>query len=340
MSDGRKAVQPARSRPFTRHQQRTLITALTVVATACWVVYVRSVSPDSKSDLDSVVLGSQAWLRGEDPYLAVAQSPVWTGGLLYPFTAVVALAPIAWLPPIIIHLLWVTASAGLLAWIISCDGFTPRVALLLSPAMLHSVNTSQWSPLLLALSLTSWGGFLLACKPTTALWLFAYRPRWAHVWGSLALLAVSLMLWPSWPSHWRVELAKAVNTIWPLALPGAVLVLLALVRWRDPGARLLVTMACVPHTTLIYETLPLFLIPRSWFEAGVLWVGSLMVIAIHNASGPYANATDWARWSAQLIVWCLYLPALVMVLRGGRPPRRRPLMTRAFERDLKRRSAA
>jgi hypothetical protein len=197
--------------------------------------------------------------------------------------------------------------------------------------MLHAVNTSQWSPLLLAVSFTSWGGFLLSCKPTTAMWLFAYRPRWAHVWGSLGLLVLSFVLWPSWPSHWRVELAKAVNTIWPLALPGAVLVLLALVRWRDPGARLLVTMTCVPHTTLLYETLPLFLIPRSWFEAGVLWVGSLLVITIHNASGPYADATEWARWSAQLIVWFVYLPALVMVLRPPARPIR--LTTRAFEHD-------
>jgi hypothetical protein len=331
MTHGREAAPHATLWPLTARQQRTRITAATVVVTACWVVYIRSVSTDTNTDLWSIVLGAQAWLRGQDPYLAVAQSPVWTAGLLYPFTAVLALAPFAWLPQPVMHVLWAAGSAGLLAWMISADGFTPRHILLVSPAMLHSVNTAQWPPLLLAASLTTWGGFLFACKPTTSLWLFAYRPRWQHVAGSVALLAVSLAVWPSWPAHWRVELARGVQIVWPLSLPGAAIVLLALLRWRNAKARLLVTMACVPHSTLVYETLPLFMIPRTWIEAGVLWCGSLLAVTIINAQGPFANGTEWARASGRLIVWFVYLPALVMVLRPPARPIR--LTTRAFEHD-------
>jgi hypothetical protein len=128
--------------------------------------------------------------------------------------------------------------------------------------------------------------------------------------------------------------------VWPLSLPGAAIVLLALIRWRNPAARLLVTMACVPHSVQAYETLPLFLIPRTWLEAGCLWIGSMAAVSLLNASGPYASATEWARWSGLFTVYLVYLPALVMVLLPSRTPQRRPLMTRAFERDLKRRSAA
>ena len=50
---------------------------------------------------------------------------------------------------------------------------------------------------------------------------------------------------------------------------GGPLILLALLRWRRPEARLLVALGCIPHTTMLYEALPLFLVARRWQE-GVL----------------------------------------------------------------------
>jgi hypothetical protein len=108
-----------------------------------------------------------------------------------------------------------------------------------------------------------------------------------------------------------------------LTLRGGPLVLLALLKWRRPEARLLAAMACVPHTLLPYETLPLFLVPQTWLEACVLLAGTTLAVILHGVGAPYASATEWVAASGVWTIWCVYLPCLVMVLRrpnvGGVP---------------------
>lgn len=291
------------------------MTVAAAVLAGGWAAILRTQHPGATSDLTPVLLGARAFLSGENPFDAVARSTTWNGGLLYPFTAITALLPVVWIPDLVVDVAWVAVSAGWLAWLVTKDGIAPRSVMLLSPAMIHAVHTSQWTPLLTAAALSKWGGVLLACKPTTAVWLFAYAPTRRHLMGAFVLLLASLLLWPHWPMAWQAELDRAIYTVWPLTLPLAPLVLAALIRWRDPGARLLVAMALVPHTTQIYETLPLFLIATTWVDAGVLWTGSMLVTVLHNAQGPYANATEWTRTSGRLIVLLVYIPALIIVLR-------------------------
>ena len=262
--------------------------------------------------------GAQAWVHGDNPYEAVARIRTWSGGLLYPFPAVLLFVPLSYLPSLLMNVLWATFSAGLLAWVVAARGVSPRVVMLLSPPLILATHASQWTPLLTAAVLLQWGGPLLVCKPTTGLWLLAYRPRLVHIYGCAAFLIASFIIWPGWVFAWRAHLSEARWTIWPLALPGAPVILLALRYWRSDGARLLLAMVCVPHTTMIYESLPLFLIPRTWFEAGVLWIGAFVVAVVHSHLAPYPNATELTRMSGKLIVWFVYLPALVMVLRHGR----------------------
>jgi hypothetical protein len=293
--------------------ERAAITIVAALASASWVAYLRWIHPASPSDLSPVLWGAQGWLHGESPYDTVARSSLAEQGLLYPFTAVLLLTPFAAVSPLILNVGWVAVSAGALAWMLTKRGISPALVMLVSPSMMHAVQTSQWTPLLTAAVLSRWGGALLVCKPTTAAWLLAYRPRSWHVWGSAIFVLVSLALWPTWPAAWAAALTQAVYTIWPLKLWGAPLVLLALFHWRRPEARLLVTMTCVPHTPLMYETLPLFLVPRTWVQAGWLWAGSVAAAGLHGALGPYHGKTEWARASGQLIVWCMYIPALLMI---------------------------
>jgi len=334
LGTGQRASERGSSSLLITRRERWFATVLVALLSAAWVAYLRSTDAAAPSDLAPVIWGAKAWLSGEDPFQAVAHSPVWNGGLLYPFTAVLPLIPFSWIPEFVLNVLWVSTSAGFLTWMIAKRGISPAIVMLISPPMIHAVNTSQWTPLLLAAALSSWGGALLACKPTTALWLFAFRPRWQHLAGATIVLGLSLVLWPAWPLAWRAILGKAVYTIWPLMIPGGPLVLLALLRWRRPEARLLAAMVCVPHTMLIYETLPLFLIPQTWLEAGVLWFGCAAAVTLHAALAPYQTATDWVTMSGRLIVWCVYLPALIMVLRRREPRSRyRRLYTGAFAGD-------
>ena len=284
--------------------------------TGAWTAWARSSNPTQASDLQIILLGAKAWLAGNNPYTTVVVGPPGSEiPLMYPFTAVLLFAPFVSLPAVVIDVLWTTIGAGCLAWALTSKQlFPPAMAMFIATPFIFAVQASQWTPQLTAAALLPWGGFLFACKPTTALWLFAYRPTWRHVFTALCALAVSLALWPTWPFSWQAVFGR-LTVAAPLTIPGDALMLLALLRWRLPEARLLAVMAVTPHSILVYEALPLFLVPATWVEAGVLWIGTLAAVIIHDMYAPYPSAVEWLAASGRAIVWCVYLPALVMILR-------------------------
>ena len=102
--------------------------------------------------------------------------------------------------------------------------------------------------------------------------------------------------------------------------PGGVLLLLALLRWRRPEARLLAALACVPHLAVLYDTVPLFLACRARWEAWLLVALSYvtLVVTINMVTPGMGLVAALARtWPALLLL--MYLPVLVLVLRGDRP---------------------
>jgi hypothetical protein len=274
--------------------------------------------PMAVRDLSQLVYGAQAYNAGYDPYAVVGRSERWQLPVpeFYPFTAILLFIPFAWIPAIVVNTAWVALGAGLLAWAVTREKLaTPALVLFVSPPFLHAVLTTQWSPLLTASILLPWGGWLLACKPTTAIWLLAYRPTWRAIGLASGLTALSLLVWPTWPWAWLPNLREATYTVAPVTLPGGVLAVFALWKWRRPEARLLAVMALVPHTMLPYETLPLFLVPQTWREAWILLAGTMLAVVLHGAGEPYASPTAWATASGQWIIVCVYIPCLVMVLR-------------------------
>jgi hypothetical protein len=282
--------------------------------TGTWTAYMRLSYPTVSSDLDIVLLGAKAWLAGLDPYATVVGGPE-DVPLMYPFPAVVLFAPFVSIPAPFVDVLWTALGAGCLAWALTSEQLLPpSLAMFISTPFLFAIQVSQWTPQLTAAALLPWGGWLFACKPTTALWLFAYRPTRRHVITACLALAISLALWPTWPLAWRSK-SFGVSLLAPVTLPGGALALLALLRWRRPEARLLAIMTLVPHSTLVYETLPLFLVPATWIEAGILWTGTLVAVILHDAFGPYSTPAEWLTGSGRFLVWCVYLPALVMILR-------------------------
>jgi hypothetical protein len=283
-------------------------------ATGLWTAYMRLSHRNIASDLEIVLLGARAWLAGHDPYSTVvvgaAQIPV-----MYPFPAMLLFVPFVHVPAPYVDVLWTTLGTGCLAWALTAEQLLPpSLALFIATPFIMGIQTSQWTPQLTAAALLPGGGWLFACKPTTALWLFAYRPTTRHVIAAAVAIAISLAAWPTWPFAWRAVFGR-VTLASPLSVPGGPLILLAVLRWRRPEARLLATMAAVPHSTLVYETLPLFLVPATWIEAGVLWAGTAAAVILHDAFGPYPSAAQWLAASARAEVWLVFLPALVMILR-------------------------
>jgi hypothetical protein len=284
--------------------------------------------PPTSSDIDQLWLAARALAEGRSPYQAVLEAhrgsvlgyPLYYS-LYYPLPAVLLLLPLAPFSFEVARAVWagVGAAAFMAAALRHRRGLLPA---LLSASLLNAIAQGQWSPLLVASAVLPWLGFTWAAKPTVGASLFAAYPSRAAAWGAGAMVLVSFLAWPSWLGEW-IDALRHTDHLRPLVVrPGGALLLLALLRWREPEARLLVALACVPQTAGLYESLPLFLIPREKSEgyllAALSFLPALVPATIHPglASAPLESAIE-ATWPWLFL--SLYLPALVMVLRKRNP---------------------
>lgn len=267
---------------------------------------------------DAAVLwtATRAALHGKDPYQAVTALGLGYP-LYYPLPTVLLLAPLAVLPAAVFHGVF----AGLSGFAFGCAAEKYRRGLAmgcLSAGFAEAAVEGQWSPLFTAAAVLPILGGLWIAKPSVGLAMFAGFPSRQAVVGGALLLLASLAIWPSWVPAWLAALQRT-NHVPPLLRPGGVLLLLALRRWRKPEGRLLAALACVPQTTVLYETVPLFLIPRTRFE-GYLLAGLSLLAAFVQATLVPARSdgqlaeTIAGRWPVLLAL--VYIPALIMVLRA------------------------
>jgi len=312
-----RVMRRANIRALTGAQRAALTIAAGVSATLlAWTVWSRP--QPQPSDLAPVWAGARAFLHGGNPYDAVRPGNPYALGypLLYPLTAVVTLAPLALLPLRWVDPIFVGLGFALFTWAITAEKrVTPSVVALVSLPALMTLQTSQWSLLLTGAALAPWLGVLLVAKPTIGLALFAAHPDWRAAAGCAVLLAASTIAAPGWIADWRAGFASAPHVVAPILRPGGVLILLAAAKWRRPEARLLVALGCVPHTTALYETIPLFLIAESWLQAFALWTLALGAYVMQRAMGPYASQAAYWASGAQWIVLLMYLPCVALVLR-------------------------
>jgi hypothetical protein len=281
-----------------------------------WLVYAHPAEP--VSDWDEIHAAARAWIGGEDPYRAMQHDFV-TGRfpypLVYPGTAVVLAAPLAELPLRVALGLWTAVGAAGLAWALTRrDGW--GLLGFASAAAVHAFHLVQWSPILTAATAFPALGFLWVAKPTIGLVLFAAWPSRAAAIGGAAFLVASLVLMPHWPAA-MIESARAVPFIVPLvARPGGALLLLGFLRWRTPEGRLLGCLACVPHTPMVYEMVPLLLIPRGFRQTAILTLltqAGAMVYGLHRR--PELELATRLRLDWPWFLVLIYLPCLWMVLR-------------------------
>lgn len=210
---------------------------------------------------------------------------------------------------------FVGLGAALLLWALTRETFrNPSLLVFASLPMIVTAQTAQWSPLLASAVVLPGLGFLYACKPSIGLaYLAAYPSRRAWV-GVLAFVAATAAVWPWWLHDWLMQLPSVTHMSAPVARWGGPLLLLALLRWRRPEARLLLGLSCIPQTPVLYEAVPLFLLVRR-IEEGLILLFLTYVFPpiLQMAAGkPY---DDWMAFSGQWMVWLLYLPCLVFVLR-------------------------
>jgi hypothetical protein len=215
--------------------------------------------------------------------------------------------------------------AGSGALLLSVAGFRygrGLPAALLSASFLSALMQGQWSPLLTPGAVLPWAGALWVAKPSIGLALAVAYPSRQAAWGMAALLAASFAVQPGWVADWFQALQSTNHVVLALQ-PGGFLLLAALIRWREPEGRLLAAFVCVPQTPALYETLPLFLIPRSRWGGYLLAGLSLVATWVMRSALPVYAGTPIEeslarRWP--VMFWLMYLPALLLVLlpwRGG-----------------------
>ena len=295
--------------------------ALTLTAAAsgallAWIVW--SGPQPQRSDLAPIWASARALLHHQDPYQAVGPGRAYDTLFpqIYPMTSIVTVAPLGMLPLRWADPLFVGIGFGLFTWAVTATRvWTPALVALISLPALMALQTSQWSLLVTGAALMPAFGWLLVAKPTIGLALFAAFPRWKTAVGCALLLALSFLILPEWLQEWRATLASAPHVVAPITRPGGFLVLLALLKWKRADARLLVALACVPHTTAPYETIPLFLIAQTWLQAWGLWALAILAYVAQWATGPYASQAEYWAAGARWIVALMYLPCLVAVLR-------------------------
>jgi hypothetical protein len=282
------------------------------------------VSGEAKSrDFDQVWYAARALLAGRNPYAEIGPGLHfdWPAPLYYPLTAAVAVMPLAAIARSVATVLFAAIASGAFVWAATRRSIAPAVVITSASAAL-AAETVQWSPLLGAAFGIPWLGILLSAKPTIGFAIWVARPTRIAAIGCIVLSAISLAFVPTWPIDWlealrHTSLATAGGTPYfaPIRSAGGAFAALAILRWRRPEARLVLALACVPQTPLLYETVPLFLVALTITEGGVLWLGSWIAALWVAAAGPFVSDLERFRVSVDAIGWCLYFPAVVMVLR-------------------------
>jgi hypothetical protein len=281
----------------------------------CWLTF--HLAPGTGSDLNQNLVGARALLAGENPYRVAGREEGFFYPLLYPLPAILVVAPLAPLPMDIARALFAALSAAVFTVAAMRYGRGLPQAIL-SACFLKAVVQGQLSPLLVAaVSLPLLGGVWPA-KPAIAFAVAAgHLSRRALIWAGLMLI-LSLLLRPTWIGEWIAAVQEYNIAVAPIQQPGGFLLLAALWRWRRPEARVLAALACAPHTIAFYDELPLFLIPRTKWEGYGLAMLSLVAAFVGGWLYPRYIGTPLevnlaARWP--IMFACLYVPALVMVLR-------------------------
>ena len=295
---------------------RRLLLSVAVGVVAMVLAYEAQAAISQTTDFAQLWHAARGLLQGRNPYDIVGPhgSFNWPFPLLYPLTAVIVASPLTILPLPWANALFVAIGSATVAWALPGErqNRSAQWWLFASATFVYVVRTAQWGPLLVGAALTPSLGWLLACKPTIGAALFAAYPTRRAALGICIFGIVSLLWLPAWPRDWIATLPSASHMSAPVTFvtAGGPLLLLALLRWRRPEARLIASLACIPHTTMLYEALPLFLVPQRWQE-GVLLAGLSWVCLALPESREYLERLHDTAWRMTLL---LYLPCLAMVL--------------------------
>lgn len=296
------------------------------VSVACGLLaglraYLITVSASRPRDFGQVWFAARALLAGSDPYAMIGPGQLfeWTAPFVYPLTAAVAAIPLAPLSSTWAPIVFTAFACGCFAWALMEHGYGPLVGFL-SATVVFAAELAQWSPLLAAATVITPVSMLYVSKPTIGAAMFVARPSWWAVGGGIALVLAAFAFEPNWIGRWsqalleqRIPRAEVYPYVAPVTRPGSIVAILCLLRWRRREARLVAALACVPQTPMLYEAVPLFLVPRTAIEAVALVASSYVAMTLMAVSDKGGFGATPSHWDVALFL--LYAPCSLMVLR-------------------------
>lgn len=273
------------------------------------------------SDFEYDLRAAHRLLEGLDPY----NDPSTHYGLPYPFDAqfpyplFAAMLAVPFTPfsSYVAGALYVGCLSALMAFAVSRDGWW-RLCIFLSPCYFVTASVANWSPLLVAAAFLPALYPLAIVKPTLAVPIMLNYPSLRGYLLCIPMLVISLIIMPTWPWRWLESVANQPGGKYmpPLLIGPVVLVLCAIIWWRERAARLLVMLACIPQHPFFYDQLLLWLIPQSLRQSLALsaagWVGYLLWFVFDTTGKPflaYSTQGPGLWWTAP----CFYLPAFGLV---------------------------
>lgn len=317
------------SGPALRHRLWLAGAIACVCAVFTWLQHRYLIAQHSAPDSLYLWRAANCTLDGLNPWQDLSCAPVraadaaWSVRLVdplyYPLPAVLVWMPFARLPFLVASTVFNTLGAFLFVLAVTRMALH-RAWMCGSVPFMIAMRFGQWSPLLIGVAASPWLSGLLVTKPNLGLPLFAARPTWRAGIACAALLVLPTIAAPWWVGSWlhnvRSDLGRTAPHPVPLTMfsgAGALLLVLALLRWRRPEARLLALMACVPQLPYWSDQLPLMLVGQTRREVqGMMLVTLLGFVAWIIMSRDTGDFVDTIRPYA---IVCTYFPALALVLR-------------------------
>lgn len=262
----------------------------------CWILFSRFQL--GAADFQWAIAAARAGVHGQNPYKLPAE--------FYPLTAAIFGLPFLKVPAETAAAIFYGCSTGLLAFGLTQNGYH-RLLIFLAFPYWACLLTAQWAPLLMSSAFFPIAMASALAKPQIGIPLFLTYPSRKGAIACIALFVLSLVLMPSWPRDWLLKI-RHFGDFYPILIFPGPLLLLAMLRFRDEDARLLLITACMPQRWF-YDAFILWLIPKSrreiLFTVAISWCPG--VLRWYHAPHSFHQAGLWA-------VLFLYLPILAILL--------------------------
>ncbi|HKT87158.1 MAG TPA: hypothetical protein VJQ59_01895 [Candidatus Sulfotelmatobacter sp.] len=283
-------------------RRRIAISSLIGVAAGAFCLFLMRRLHQGAGDFNWTIHLAQRWLARQNPYDTPYEQ--------YPFTAALFGLPFGRVPREIAAGIFFGISSGLMAFGLARDGYHKLLVFLAYPYWIALLYV-QWAPLILASAFVPLLLPVTMAKPQVGLPIFLTRLSKRGFWACIVVGIASLAMLPRWPVLWLGQLHNYEHFIALLVLPGP-LILLALLRYRDRDAILLLLTACMPQRWF-FDALILWLIPKTRREI-IVTVFFSWCAGIWRYYHPPHSFTAVGR----LVVIFIYLPMLAIVLLRGR----------------------